>query len=54
LEENFTASPGLPDGILSKQKSKFGKILEGLRIENVGIFYVICNILQPFGIFYDH
>jgi hypothetical protein len=30
---------GLPDGILSNQKSQFGYILVGLRMENVGIFY---------------
>jgi hypothetical protein len=31
---------GLPDGLFSNQKSKFGKILEGLAMEDVGIFYV--------------
>jgi hypothetical protein len=30
---------GLPDGISSNQKSQFGKILEGLGMEKVGIFY---------------
>jgi hypothetical protein len=30
--------PGLPDGILSNQKSQFGKNLEGLGMEKVGIF----------------
>jgi hypothetical protein len=29
---------GLPDGLLSNQKSLFGQILEGLRMENAGIF----------------
>jgi hypothetical protein len=29
----------LPDGIFSNKKSKFGYIFEGLRIENVAIFY---------------
>jgi hypothetical protein len=29
----------LPDGIFSNQKSQFGQILEGLEIENIGIFY---------------
>jgi hypothetical protein len=29
---------GLPDGIFSNQKSQFGLILEGLAIEDVGIF----------------
>jgi hypothetical protein len=43
------------------KKSKFGLIIEGLRIENVGIFYdnlqyftAVCNILWPFGIFCGH
>jgi hypothetical protein len=43
----------LPDGIFSYQKSQFGKILEGLGIENVGIFY--CSVefyLRPFGILF--
>jgi hypothetical protein len=30
---------GLPDGLVSNQKSQFGYILEGLRLENVDIFY---------------
>jgi hypothetical protein len=29
---------GLPDGLFSNQKSQFGKILEGLVMENLGIF----------------
>jgi hypothetical protein len=48
----------LPDGLFSNQKNQFGKILEGLAMENVGIFYVhlvhftaIWYILWPFGIF---
>jgi hypothetical protein len=48
--------PLLPDGIFSNQKSQFGKILEGLRMENVGIFYgqlkyfrAIWYILWSFG-----
>jgi hypothetical protein len=47
---------GLPDGLFSNQKSQFGKILEGLRMENAGKLYcnleyftVICYILWPFG-----
>jgi hypothetical protein len=44
--------PGLLDGIFSYQKSQFGYILEGLGMQNVGIFYDKWNILQPFGIFY--
>jgi hypothetical protein len=38
---------GLPDGFFSNQKSKFGQILEGLRWENVDIYF------RPFGIFTD-
>jgi hypothetical protein len=37
--------PGLPDGLFSTQKSRFGYILESLRLENVDIFY------GHFGIF---
>jgi hypothetical protein len=47
---------GLPDGLFSNQKSKFGKILEGLAMEDVVIFYghlvhftVFCYILLTFG-----
>jgi hypothetical protein len=43
------------------QKSLFYKILEGLAVEDVGIFYghlvyfmAIWYILWPFGIFYGH
>jgi hypothetical protein len=31
--------PGLPDGLFTSQKSRFGQILEGLRMKNAGIFY---------------
>jgi hypothetical protein len=31
--------PGLPDGLFSNQKSQFGKNFQGLRLENVDIFY---------------
>jgi hypothetical protein len=48
---------GLPDGLFSNQNSKFGKILEGLAVEDVGIFYghlvhftVFWYILLTFGI----
>jgi hypothetical protein len=48
---------GLPDGLFSNQKSKFGQILEGLALKDVGIFYgylvhftVFCYILWTFGI----
>jgi hypothetical protein len=33
-------------------KTQFGLILEGLRMENVGIFFTIWNILLTFGVFY--
>jgi hypothetical protein len=33
--------PGLPDGTFANQKSKFWYILEGVGMENVGLFY--CN-----------
>jgi hypothetical protein len=39
-ETSFDAfSAGLPDGIFSNQKSQFGENLEGLALENVGMFY---------------
>jgi hypothetical protein len=48
--------PGLPDGLFTNQKSKFGQILDGLRMENAGIFYghlvyftAIWYILWPCG-----
>jgi hypothetical protein len=31
--------PGLPDCIFLDQKSQFGPVLEGLEMEDVGIFY---------------
>jgi hypothetical protein len=48
--------PGLPDGMFSNQKSKFGQILDGIGMEKVGklvghleyntdIWYILC----PFG-----
>jgi hypothetical protein len=42
MEAEFTTGgpshAGLPDGLFSNQKSQFGKILEGLKLENVDIF----------------
>jgi hypothetical protein len=32
--------PGLPDGLFSDQKSQFGYILEGLAMEDFGVFYI--------------
>jgi hypothetical protein len=47
----------LPDGLFLNQKSKFALILEGLAMEDDGIFYghlvhfkVFCYILWTFGI----
>jgi hypothetical protein len=45
---------GFPDGIFSNQNSKFGKILESHRMENVCIFYYHLVNLRPFYIFYGH
>jgi hypothetical protein len=46
----------LPDDLFSNQKSQFEYMLEGLEMENVGIFYghleysiAIWYILRPFG-----
>jgi hypothetical protein len=53
--------PGLPDGLFSNQKSQFWSSLEGLTMENIGIFNdhlvyftAIGNILWPFDIFCAH
>jgi hypothetical protein len=53
--------PGLPDGIFSNQKSQFGYKLEGLAMEDFGIFYghfvyfkAIGYILWLFSIFYGY
>jgi hypothetical protein len=40
----------LPEGFFSNQKSQFGKILEGLRWENVDIF---CGLLEYFMYIWD-
>jgi hypothetical protein len=47
---------GLPDGLFSDQKSKFGYILVGLRLKNVyiGILWPFGIFLWRLGIFYDH
>jgi hypothetical protein len=37
---NVHTRTGLPDGLFSNQRSKFGLILEVLAMEDVGIFYV--------------
>jgi hypothetical protein len=48
-KEEDEAASGLPDGIVSYQKSQFGYILEDLGMENVGIL----NGHLP-RIFYGH
>jgi hypothetical protein len=51
--------PGLPEGIFAFKKYQFEYILDGLGIENVGIFYghlvyimATWYILWPLGIYY--
>jgi hypothetical protein len=39
---------GLPDGLFYYQKSQFGYILEGLGMENVGIFYDHLEYIMAF------
>jgi hypothetical protein len=39
LDNGLHPLAGLPDGIFPNQKSQFGKILEGLGMEKVDIFY---------------
>jgi hypothetical protein len=48
----------VPDGIFSNQKPKFGEFLEGLAIEDVGIFHghlvyfnALLYALWTFGLF---
>jgi hypothetical protein len=49
-KNNVSTDAGLPDGLVSIRKSQFGQIFEGLRWENVAIYFmVICNILQYHG-----
>jgi hypothetical protein len=51
-QEGLTS--GLPDGIFSNQKSKFGYFLEILQLKAVVNFFDIWSILQLFGILYGH
>jgi hypothetical protein len=60
-EHTATYKPGLPDGLFSNQKSKFGEISEGLAMKDVVVFYghlvhftVFCYILWTFGIVRDN
>jgi hypothetical protein len=50
----MTLWAGLPDGFFSKQKSKFGQILEGLRWRNVDIVFGHLEYFTDIGDFYDH
>jgi hypothetical protein len=59
VSEHIRTQSGLPDGIFSNQTSQFGYILEGLAMEDVGIFYgtlvyfvTISFNLWLFGIFF--
>jgi hypothetical protein len=61
FDKVYLCTSGLPDGFFSNQKSQFGEILEGPRLENVAIFYGhleyfkdIEDILGPFGTFCVH
>jgi hypothetical protein len=38
-EPQMGLQPGLPDGLFLNQIYQFGYILEGLRLDNVNIFY---------------
>jgi hypothetical protein len=46
MDQSWT---GLPDGIFSNLKSRFGYIFEDLEMENVGIFNGFLDYM-----FYDH
>jgi hypothetical protein len=37
--DSYGFAAGLPDGLFSYQKLRFGYILEGFGMENVGIYY---------------
>jgi hypothetical protein len=46
--------PGLPDGFFSNQKNNLGKFWRALDLKMLLYFMAIWNILQTFGILYDH
>jgi hypothetical protein len=54
LFKNYHPIPRLPDGIFSSERSQFEKIVVGLAIEDIAIFYDPLVYLRPFGIFYGH
>jgi hypothetical protein len=45
--------PGLPDGLVSNQKSQFGYVLEGVAIEKIAVFYDQ-SVFMLLEIFYGH
>jgi hypothetical protein len=47
-------SPGLPGGMFSNLNLNLGKLRRALEWKMLICFMAIWNILQPFGIFYDH
>jgi hypothetical protein len=51
-KQQFESKTGLPDGIFSYQKSQFGYMLEGLEMENVGIFYGHLKYVTSTGRFF--
>jgi hypothetical protein len=46
------SAPGLPDGLFSNQKSQFMYILEGLAMENLGIFHEDLVYFRAIGNFF--
>jgi hypothetical protein len=54
VQPKLLAAAGLPNGLFANQKSQFGYIFEGLRLENVDIFYGHLEHLRTFGKLYDH
>jgi hypothetical protein len=48
FQEKTSSTTGMPDALFSNQISKFGKFLEGLEMEDVGIF---CGHLVHFTVF---
>jgi hypothetical protein len=50
----YVTAAGLPDGFFSNQKYRFGYILEGLAMEDVGIFYGHLVYFTAIGVFCGH
>jgi hypothetical protein len=51
---NMDPGAGLPDVFFLNQKSQFGRFLRALDWKMLIYFMAIWNLLQTFGIFYDH